>query len=327
MKIVHTELAQKGDVFVKGDRVAVDAERGKGHHTAKSWWLGTVMSLEGTKIRIKHDDDGESDLYPYSRSQTEHFIKLPKNTPITKRDLTGKQVKALMPRVQPKSAPQVKTPSPKTVKPVVTPRERDVSMFEWIRDAARSQNGTELDKVLTEAEYRASSWLGVRYSTGRLSSTTSSAILIGMGHFKGKFCTVSLSTGSESLLYSKTTYSSWGHPEEIAKQVAAHEKFAGRSQMPYREFCNLRMRAAQKLRDVHARHTDQNERSAGNMDKFYHKIKVGSKAYIRFRDYPSWKTIEGVDFRKNAIGISGSGSKLRWIPLSYVLDVKEAGEP
>jgi hypothetical protein len=94
MKILQTELSAKGDEFVKGDRVAVDADKGK--TPTGDWWIGTVMDTIGSKIHIKHDDDGSVAEYPFARSQTPHFIKLPKATKKIKVYLTTKQVKTLV---------------------------------------------------------------------------------------------------------------------------------------------------------------------------------------------------------------------------------------
>lgn len=80
MKILKLVTALKGDTFVAGDRIAVDSEKGTMHVNAKTWWTGTVVSISGTKIVIKHDDDGSDGTYPYSRTQTSYFYKLKKGT-------------------------------------------------------------------------------------------------------------------------------------------------------------------------------------------------------------------------------------------------------
>lgn len=168
--------------------------------------------------------------------------------------------------------------------------------------------------IATPDEYAAIPWLGRLFSTGRAASTTNRASYVG-------FAFLGQERDLRRVCITPKKMILWGKPGlTLFKDKAWYADKVDYAQ--YKALFNTALSLVQgRAEEV----KDRQKEAESVADK--HKRSLvdwkGKQAYIKFRNYPAWEEILGVDWKGLRIAIKGGGAKLRWIPMSLILDIKD----
>lgn len=311
--------ASKGDVFNIGDRVAGDLEDG--------WFLGTVIKAPAGKLGILYDA-GDKEFFPVKDGQTDSVILLPAGTPKNRKPLSKADIRQL----RQKQSTQVKSPKPPSIpravtKPLAQPKKS--AGYEWMDSRLWTNPPAGYDEImkdgLTEAAYDDLPFLGQQFSTGRYGSPTGRATYVGFAVFKNRLSVMAWSVGGQALFYTPKSRGVAGITDEMNSRVSKEK--TGTRRLGWADFRLMRRDAAASLGVTRDKQKAQQDKSRENFDKFREQLVGNGSSYdpwrgkyalINFSNGQFSKEIQGLDWQNSRIAISGSGTKLRWIPLSMV---------
>lgn len=338
MKIVFiTESAVK---FTKGNRVVVKFDE-------DNWFLGNINKIRAGKLTISFDDGDEQEYSENSRA-----VKIvPDDIKKRKKALTDAQAKVVYsakpvvskekPVVekekpqQPKAKFEVEVEDDEDDKPATRAKPKSendtpIATPEPIQRKAlfdeAHKNLSDLDvHAISESEYIASPILGIPYSTGR-QGPTGSGVIIALGYsagFKANIASVWTPHRDERMRFLGMKLKSYGESIESDLLSAIKPHISGKK-LPYARFIEMRKQLAVSSKASSERRNEREEKSEENQQKHNLDYRAIDRKQVKIQwrgGSTSWMTVRGV--KDGKVGINGSGHKLRWIPMSVVLDVRD----
>lgn len=310
VSLAANATAAKGDEFAKGDRFASNWDG--------EWWLATVKKVQANgDCDIAYDSDGHADTYPKKYMGSAAIVKLPAGTKKSKKSYTKAEVKAMT----------AGTPDAKPPKPAAEPKTKEDPLA-WMQESSVTFDKIDPNSI-SEAQYKASTFLGFIFRTGRAGpSGTGAVIALGINPLqkKGHVVTACIVTPHKDSHLKYLGTNSLGYsPESRAADLEHTTASRTGDRLSYAGFVRAREAMRDYYKDARARMAVKMDQGAEVAQK--HKLdpsSVGKLALVKWSNSsPTWKTIQGVKSFEQKFAINGGGSKLRWLSFSLILDVKD----
>ena len=240
------------------------------------------------------------------------WIAVDASDPSIKFRVTEKERKQIIDKSKEDGAAPAK--AKKAVKPVKEKKVAKPKKAETEKKASVDLNALARKQIegkpLSKEEYESDPRIGVPFHTGR-QGPTATAITVGFRNYEGKPRMVSVTPHKKQhmrYLHSRATMHDYQIPQTAGKKVS-YERYL-------QEVKNLNSH----VQDKGEREADRDKKSGDIATQLRDKLKEGNVATIQFSNGVFKKHIMGIDYRKQAIGIKGSGRKLRWIPFHMIKD-------
>ena len=323
------QISLSAEEYAKGDRIAFKAKKDE-------WYAGTVSSVRAGLVGILFDDGVKaSPSKPSSRT----WRRL-KGTRKYVKPLTDAQVEAITvvesktkTKAEPKAKPAAKVAAPKAkAEPKAKPAAKveKEPTFEERMAAMRARNWmyyqslepmSSVDpKGISEKQYNETDFLGRWFNTGRVGATSQAAIVGFCKDEKGRQCALALT-------HHKTNpWLYW--PLRVSDNEGIIRMFATRQlgkKMSYSEF----VAARKQLRDHGGARREKIADNKAKSQEAYNKFQPSysdinkKEVLVKWdRGMPSWHILRDIKGDKSAI--KGSRTKLRWLEMRYILNMRDA---
>ncbi len=213
--------------------------------------------------------------------------------------------------------------APKADKAVLNPPK--APSYAWLSKECR-QPLRDLDpKGISASEYKACPILGRWYRTGR-KGPTGTALIVGFGiDWKGRSAAMSITP------HRTNPWLAWpisGHAESDVGLIERKLSNAWKAeQMPYADFMRYRNQLKEYGVKQTARQDARAEKTAQAIDKYKLSWKDVDKkeVYVGWNNGSHWHVLRGL--KDDTFAVKGSGTKLRWLPMSMLLDARDIKVP